>query len=184
VREWVKAHPGWWTAVATVALFGGIAVAVTWNQDPDRIAELEEQVADIEDDVSEAERDAEHAKRELADRLDAIEAREGELRDAERAQESEAARRGRAIRSRKKKVAAAEQPLQGSKIPDGIWQARRDFEPGVYRSSGGEGCYWATLGSANTDDIQQNGGFTANQTVRIDSPWFETSGCGEWVKID
>jgi hypothetical protein len=184
VREWVKAHPGWWTMVATVALFGGVALAVTWNQDPDRIAELEKQVADIEDNVAKAERDAEHAKRELADRLDAIDARESELRDAERAQESEAARRGGGVRSRKEGVAAAEQPLQGRKLPDGIWEAGRDFEPGVYRSSGGEGCYWAKLGSADTDDIQQNGGFAANQTLRIDSPWFETSGCGEWIKID
>jgi hypothetical protein len=169
---------------ATVAVFAGVAVGVTWNQNPDRIAQLEEQVAELEHDLSEAERDAEHAKQELADRLDAIDAREDELRDAERAQESEAARRGRAERSPKKKAGAAKQPLQGSKIPDGIWQAGRDFEPGVYRSSGGEACYWAKLGSADTDDIQQNGGFTANQTLRIDSPWFETSGCGEWVKID
>ena len=183
MRGWVKAHPGWWTMGATLALFVGVAVGVTWNQDQDRIAELQEQVAELEHDLSKAERDAEHAKRELADRLDAIDAREGELRDAERTQEREAARRGRAVRSRKKEVAAAEKPLQGSQIPDGIWQAGRDFEPGRYRSPGGKGCYWAKLGSANTDDIQQNGGFTANQTLQIDSPWFETSGCGKWVKI-
>ena len=183
MRGWLKAHPGWWTIGATIALFAGVAVGVTWNQDPDRIAELEGQVAELEHDVSEAERDAEHAKRELADRLDAIDAREDELRDAERTQESEAARRGLAVPSRKKDVAAAEQPLPGSKIPDGIWQAGRDFEPGRYRSPGGERCYWAKLGSANTADIQQNGGFSANQTLQIDSPVFETSDCGEWVKI-
>jgi hypothetical protein len=51
MREWRRAHPGWWTAiVATVALFVGAAIGVSGNQDQDQIAELEEQVADLEDD--------------------------------------------------------------------------------------------------------------------------------------
>jgi hypothetical protein len=79
MREWRTAHPGWWTAiVATVALFVGVGIGVSGNQDQDRVDELEDQVADLRDDVSEAEREAEDAEEEFNDRLDSIDAREDE----------------------------------------------------------------------------------------------------------
>lgn len=67
---------------------------------------------------------------------------------------------------------------------DGIWEAGADFEPGTYRSSGGGGCYWAKLSTpgGDLDSIIANGS-GANQTVTIDSPWFETVRCGEWTML-
>jgi TolA-binding protein len=185
MRDWFRSHPGWTaTIVAVVALLVGAGIGAAGTEDQARIAELEEQVADLENDVSEAERDAEDAEEELNDRLESIDAREDELRAAERDQAREARRRQRELSAREQEISAAEQELESSQIPDGIWQSGRDFEPGLYRAPGGEGCYWAKLGSANTDDIINNGGFSANQTLQIDSPFFETSDCGEWVKIE
>jgi multidrug efflux pump subunit AcrA (membrane-fusion protein) len=79
----------------------------------------------------------------------------------------------------------AEQRVASNTFGDGIWQVGVDFPAGLYRSPGGSDCYWALLSGANTglDSIIQNGGFSANQTLQIDSPWFETSNCGEWTKI-
>ncbi len=48
---------------------------------------------------------------------------------------------------------------------------------------GGGGCYWALLGSADAQDIINNGGLSENQTLTIDSPYFETNDGGEWTKI-
>jgi hypothetical protein len=72
---------------------------------------------------------------------------------------------------------------QATTFADGIWQVGVDFPPGLYRAPGGDSCYWALLKSANTQAIINNGGFGPNQTLQINSPWFETSDCGEWSKI-
>lgn len=80
------------------------------------------------------------------------------------------------------KLQAAEQTVKHNTIRDGVWQAGTDFDPGIYRAPGGGTCYWATLGSADTGDITNNG-LGKNPTVTIGSGWFETSGCGAWTKI-
>lgn len=81
-------------------------------------------------------------------------------------------------------VASAKREKALSKINDGIWQAEVDFIPGTYRAPGGSGCYWALLNSADTNDIANNGGFGPNQTITIDSAWFETSDCGTWERVE
>ena len=78
---------------------------------------------------------------------------------------------------------SARETQQLSSFGDGIWQSGTDFLPGLYRAPGGSSCYWALLNTADTQDIISNGGFSPNQTLEIDSPWFETSGCGKWEKI-
>ena len=60
--------------------------------------------------------------------------------------------------------------------------ATGDGAPDAGRSPGGGSCYWAKLGG-DVENILENGGFTKNQTVQIDSPFFETAGCGKWTKI-
>jgi hypothetical protein len=57
--------------------------------------------------------------------------------------------------------------------------------PGTYEAPGGSGCYWATLNSANTQDIVDNE-FAANasqQIAEITTPYFQSSGCGEWKRV-
>lgn len=80
-------------------------------------------------------------------------------------------------------LAAAQETKQKSSFGDGIWQANADFIPGLYRAPGGSGCYWAKLNSADTNDIADNGFAGKNPTITIDSPFFETDGCGTWEKI-
>jgi hypothetical protein len=91
--------------------------------------------------------------------------------------------RERELDAREAKVTEAEAASEKSQFGDGIWQVGIDIISGVYRSPGGGSCYWAKLGSANTDDIVNNGGFTPNQTIEVDSPWFQSSGCGTWQKL-
>lgn len=69
-------------------------------------------------------------------------------------------------------------------IPDGLWQQGRDYQTGVYRAPGGGTCYWALLGKANPGAIRENGGANSTQTLEINSPYFETGGCGTWEKIE
>lgn len=80
-------------------------------------------------------------------------------------------------------LAAAQETKQLSSFGDGIWQSGTDFLPGLYRASGGGGCYWAKLNSADTNDIADNGFGGSNPTIQIDSSFFETDGCGTWEKI-
>jgi hypothetical protein len=113
-------------------------------------------------------------KEALADREAAIARQQGELDD-----------RAAGLDARAQELTAAEQTLEQNTIPDGIWELGRDYEAGTYRASGGGGCYWEKLQSPSGDfsDIIANGGFSPNQTLVIDSPYFSTDGCGEWVKI-
>jgi hypothetical protein len=89
----------------------------------------------------------------------------------------------RRLERREKKVSRAERVVAQTTFGDGIWQVGEDFPAGTYRAPGGGGCYWALLGSADTSDIINNGGFAPNQTLTIDSPWFESSNCGTWRPI-
>lgn len=91
--------------------------------------------------------------------------------------------RDRALDRRENRLVAAETEVKRTTITDGIWKVGTDFDTGTYRAPGGPGCYWALLNSADTSDIANNGGFGPNQTITIDSAWFETSGCGEWTAL-
>lgn len=74
--------------------------------------------------------------------------------------------------------------VRNSKVGDGVWQVGSEIPAGIYRSPAGSSCYWAILNSADTSNIANNGGFTANQTVTLTAgKWFESSGCGNWTKI-
>jgi hypothetical protein len=71
-----------------------------------------------------------------------------------------------------------------SVFADGTWEVGSDIAPGTYRAKGGGGCYWAILNgppSGNSDNIEENGGFTANVVVTLsEGQWFETNECGDW----
>jgi multidrug efflux pump subunit AcrA (membrane-fusion protein) len=192
IRGWIRSRPILWTAATgLVALLVGAGIGASDTQD-DEIADLEGQLSAETDRADSAEAEADRwreravaAKVEADDRVtraqQEIRARlEEELSDREAAvaeaeQEVEAARQ---------EVEAAQQTLEANTIPDGIWQLGRDYEAGLYRAPGGAGCYWAELREANTNAIIDNGFGGQNQTVTIDSPFFETSDCGEWVLID
>jgi outer membrane murein-binding lipoprotein Lpp len=200
MRTWLSSHPRWTLALtALVAMLVGVGIGAAGSQT--ELDELERdvskrdaQIAGLERKVAAAARGAERARSEVADRLESVERRERDLRtreeeqrerlaDEEREQRSRLAERRRELNERERRVSSAEAARERSKITDGIWQRGRDFEPGLYRAPGGDGCYWAKLNSASTNDIAENGGFSTNQTLQIDSPFFQTNECGEWVKI-
>jgi hypothetical protein len=77
---------------------------------------------------------------------------------------------------------------QGTSFGPGTLIVGLDLNPGTYRSSGGDGCYWARLSGfgGNSGEIIAND-FTSGgqQTVTIapSDVGFKTSGCGDWTKI-
>ncbi len=78
----------------------------------------------------------------------------------------------------------AEEEKAKSTIPgNGTFRAEVDYIPGTYQSSGGEGCYWATLNSADPYDIASNENAAGPTIASIQTPYFQTQGCGTWKRI-
>lgn len=99
-------------------------------------------------------------------------------------QESELERAEDELSSVESSISGAREEKRLSSIPgNGTFQAEVDFLPGTYRSSGGSGCYWATLNSADPYDIASNENATGPTIASIHSPYFQTEGCGKWERI-
>jgi hypothetical protein len=139
----------------------------------DEVTSLEGKLASTEGDLKRAEEVSAITKSKLratADERAELKQKEAKLND-----------RAQSISGEEEE---AVEVAEKSEIEDGIWQVGVDIEPGTYRPEGGSGCYWALLNSADTSDIENNGGFSPNQTLTIDSAWFQTDGCGVWEKIE
>jgi multidrug efflux pump subunit AcrA (membrane-fusion protein) len=163
---------GWKVPVAAVLALGvgfGVGFLIRGNGSTDdlrrQVSSLQTRLAQETERAEEAEQAAADAQEEYSSKLAELEERESELEQLEAELQAEVERQ--------------EQTTFG----DGIWQVGTDIEPGTYRAPGGGSCYWALLRSADTSDIINNGGFGPNQTLEIDSPWFETQDCGEWEKV-
>jgi hypothetical protein len=140
----------------------------------DTIAELDltnDTVANLESELSRANRkltrigDLQRRTRELS----------GEITDL----------RGR-VAEEEAKLRSVRTQVAKSSFGDGTWQANVDFIPGTYQAPGGEACYWAKLSGPSgggIDNIIDNGGFNNRPVVSVDSPYFETSGCGTWRRV-
>jgi F0F1-type ATP synthase membrane subunit b/b' len=97
------------------------------------------------------------------------------------------------VGSKEQALASVESSLEGaehakslSTFGEGVMKAEVDYSLGTtYEAPGEEGCYWALLNSANTNDTESNE-FTNNATqqiVTIESPYFTSEGCGTWKQI-
>jgi hypothetical protein len=69
----------------------------------------------------------------------------------------------------------------------GTFIVNTDMKPGTYRSSKGDGCYWArlsgftgTLSKIIANDFRSSG--TALVTIRSTDKGFQSSGCGTWTR--
>ncbi len=192
---WYRRPIGGWKLGAAIGLsvLVGLIVGAAAGSDQATVDDLTAQVDSLNADLDDAQQqygDALAEKSDLSDELDRAKARARTAeRRAKKDAEAQLADQKADLRDqeakldqRAAKLEAAQHTLESNTIPDGIWQSGRDFEPGLYRASGGSSCYWAKLGSANTGDIEDNG-LGKNPTVQIDSPFFETDGCGKWTKI-
>lgn len=170
--NWIRRHPVWGIVIASIL---GLLLGVAGASDTSELDEANQQITSLEEDLERESADLARAENTV-DELESDSARV-----AARADQLD--RKAGKLKQREKKVTSAERRKAKNSIGDGIWQVGVDFDSGTYRAEGGSSCYWAMLGSADTGDILNNGGFTANQTLTIDSAWFETTGCGTWEKI-
>ena len=74
-------------------------------------------------------------------------------------------------------------------IEDGTWRVGADIEPGTYRNSGEDGCYWERLSgfSGTSDDIIANGfpdGDAAIVTIQSTDAGFLSEDCNVWFPVD
>lgn len=67
---------------------------------------------------------------------------------------------------------------------EGTYRVGTDIESGLYRTAGGDGCYWARLEGFGGDEIIQNyiGNGPAVVTISPNDVGFETRRCGTWEK--
>jgi len=190
IRSFIRKRPVLSLTISGIAtLLIGVGIGGAPGQS--EISDLEDQVASLTGDLDAAEADVDDAERradeavaandELAAKVEEFQNQKDDLA----AQEDQLASQAQDLDAREAEISEAEQTLESSTIPDGTWQLGVDYEPGTYRSEGGGGCYWEKLDapSGKLGDIIANGGFNPNQTLVIDSPYFHTADCGEWVKI-
>jgi Tfp pilus assembly protein PilN len=72
---------------------------------------------------------------------------------------------------------------QAASFNDGLYQVRVAIQPGQYHTDGSDSCYWAKLSTGDTNRVIVNNFGAGPQTVTIDSPYFESEGCGTWTKV-
>lgn len=200
-RAWWLRPIDWWrvaswrgrlVTVVVVILLAGLIGAMTGLQD--EVDELEAANAELEADLAEAEEgrtEAEVSAAEADERaLDTEAAAEREIEDMQdevaqeravlRSRRSELDRREREIEREADALAQLTAAVEANSFGDGLYQVGTDLQPGLYRTDGGFGCYWAKLNSSNTSDFIDNHFGDGPQTVEISTGWFESAGCGTW----
>lgn len=67
---------------------------------------------------------------------------------------------------------------------DGVYVIGKDIASGVYHTTGGNQCYYATLASTDTSNINDNNNFNGPETVDVSGAYaFQISGGCTWVKV-
>jgi hypothetical protein len=192
---WAK----WTIGIVGALILLGIGGAIGSSNEDD----LKSEVSTLEGELTSAQRERDLAD-EKASRIEGLKGKlvaeaKGQAADILNGAKRESKEAAESLGSLKAEVASAEgdladveESLSGaehtqalSHFGEGIVKAEVDFVPGTYESPGGEGCYWALLNSANTNDMAGNE-FTssaAQQIVSITTPYFQSSDCGTWERI-
>jgi hypothetical protein len=204
--NWWQRLPAWakWTiGVVAAVLLMGIGGAIASNEGKED--DLKDEIALVEKERDQAEGEAESANEDVA-------AMEDEVSGLTEEAEAEAAKiladakgeagdltsklggQRSALKDAEGELAAVEGEIGGaeeraakSEITDGVWKLETDYVAGTYKAPGGGGCYWALLSeppSGGLEAIIENGGFNKNQILTIESPYFETNGCGTWELVE
>jgi len=89
------------------------------------------------------------------------------------------------VRSLQRKLRQEQGIVQSSTISaDGVYVVGKDIPAGLYHTSGGNQCYYATLGSTDTFNILDNNNFNGPETVDVSGAYaFEINGGCTWVKV-
>jgi carboxypeptidase C (cathepsin A) len=67
---------------------------------------------------------------------------------------------------------------------DGVYVIGKDIPAGIYHTSGGNQCYYATLASTDTNNINDNNNFNGPETVDVSAAYaFQITGGCTWVKV-
>lgn len=206
LREWIRARPITWLSIALiVALIVGGAIGQSGKSGlEDEKTSLESEVATAQEDLREAEASADDTTDELTSaeqrlyeyspaKIREIESKsaaliskaKGEAKDILGEVEDEAQAEAARLEEIEVSLHGAEEEEAKSTIPaNGTFMAEADYIPGTYRAPGGPSCYWATLNSADPNDIASNEIGSGPQIATIESPYFQTEGCGEWERIE
>ena len=98
-------------------------------------------------------------------------------------QDRERQARLRAALARKPRPPQTPAGPDSASLNDGLYQVGVAIQPGQYRTDGSDACYWAKLSTGDTNRVIVNHIGAGPQTVTIDSPYFESEGCGTWTKV-
>jgi TolA-binding protein len=103
-----------------------------------QVTELKDQITKLQGDIPRREVAVKQAERAVATREQAVAADE------------------KAVAKREKAVGIVETEIQNNTVSDGIYEVGTDIKAGTYKTDGASGCYYAVLGSANTNNIINN----------------------------
>jgi uncharacterized membrane-anchored protein YhcB (DUF1043 family) len=103
-----------------------------------QVTELKGQITQLRGDIPRRETAVKQAEKEVAAREHAVAADE------------------KAVAKREKAVGLVETEIQNNTVSDGIYEVGTDIKAGTYKTDGASGCYYAVLGSANTNNIINN----------------------------
>jgi hypothetical protein len=200
-RSWERL-PGWakWMLgiIGAIVLVAIGAAAGGGESEKGEIEHLQRRIAAVSkerDEAEEATGEAEKAAGDAEDKASRIEGLRGKIVDKAKAQaasiEDKADSLQGELSSKEAQLEDVEESLNGAReekrlstIPgNGTFQSEVDYMPGTYRSNGGGTCYWATLNSADPFDIASNENATGPTIASIDTPYFQTKGCGRWERI-
>jgi outer membrane murein-binding lipoprotein Lpp len=184
-------------AVAIVCLaIGGASSKNTANKAEDKADQRSADVAFLEDSLTAAEEERDEAREQavaaedeavvVAEETLATGQAELDTRSADLDERQASLDQAEAdVAAREEAVGVAEAAREANSFTDGIYAVGTDIQPGQYHTDGASGmCYYASLGADGQDIIDNNivdGGGPA--TTIIDSPFFESSGCGTWTKV-
>jgi hypothetical protein len=168
---------------------GGMSSNGKADEAEKRADEAEAALAMAEGDATAAEAQTEardEAEAIVAEGQAANDARSAELdtRNADLdAREAAVAQRETDIAARETAVGAAEAARDANSFGDGVYAVGTDIQPGTYHTDGSRDlCYYATLGADGSDILDNNIVDGGPATVVINSPFFESNGCGTWTR--
>ncbi|SRR6266567_2405239 len=174
-------------AAALVLLGGGFAAGYASGRSP---------IHGYQRQIAQASRHLHAEKLQLNDEKLTLQSEQGQVRTAQANAKKAMSAALAQVRALYKSKLAAVQSLQrklqheqgivlSSTISaDGVYVVGKDIPSGTYHTSGGAQCYFATLGSTDTNNILDNNNFNGPETVDVSGAFaFQISGGCTWVKV-